>query len=366
MGVNDAAIRFRTSKKLQDAVISFYLKGNTFDKCHKKFGITRNTIIKILKSRGIKQRTRAEFYGVTKEVEKEIVELYTKKGHSINFIVGKLKLGVWSIKTALQRNNVVLKNYKQFWRRRFILNDSELIYGCNENFFETIDTEAKAYFLGLLVADGNISNNRIVLKLQEGDRAIIEEFGRRINFVGNLFFVKALKPEHSNQISLVTFSKKMTTDLAKLGVIPNKWDKTYFPNIPKKLYHHFIRGVFDGDGSIFSYKGYYIFNIAGNKTLISQIQEILIKKCSLNKNKLGDHKQPGGTVLVIYGGNVQVKRIRDWLYKDATIYLERKHEKFFSIITKEPRFCEICGKKHKAYGLCANHYIQYRNKLNKK
>lgn len=54
----------------------------------------------------------------------------------------------------------------------------------NDSFFEKIDTEEKAYFLGLFYADGcnyiNGNASRVALSLQEDDKKILEIFN---NFI---------------------------------------------------------------------------------------------------------------------------------------------------------------------------------------
>ena len=91
----------------------------------------------------------------------------------------------------------------------------------------------------------------------------------------------------------------------------------------------------------------------------------MIENCDLSKTKLKQYKRANGNmVYVTYGGNIQAKRIYNWLYKDCdNLYLIRKKEKFnkiFEIPIKEKvkKYCEICNKKYYAKNLCHYHYIK--------
>src|SRR5690554_4215565 len=87
------------------------------------------------------------------------------------------------------------------------------------HYFESIDSHRKAYFLGLLLSDGCISGNRVIIYLQERDKHILETFKKEIEFSGELRFVKKEKLNHSNQFALEFSSKKMVDDLNKLNCI---------------------------------------------------------------------------------------------------------------------------------------------------
>ena len=71
-------------------------------------------------------------------------------------------------------------------------------------------------------------------------------------------------------------SNKLVSDIEKLGVIENKTLVLTFPELPTELVHHFIRGYFDGDGSVFlcndprpEYDNIYLgINICGTKEFL--------------------------------------------------------------------------------------------------
>ena len=123
--------------------------------------------------------------------------------------------------------------------------------------------------------------------------------------------------------------------LAEQGCIQNKTFNLQFPNIPKPLYNHFIRGYFDGDGCI-SIKDRlnrrklngscmtYQFSIVGTKNLIEKIQSILSEEASLNISYYQNKRSPLVYTLQCSGKNIVIQ-IMNYLYKGASIYLARKH-----------------------------------------
>lgn len=73
----------------------------------------------------------------------------------------------------------------------------------------------------------------------------------------------------------------------------------------------------------------YNLNICGNIELIEKIQSILIEKCGLNKTIISHPKKQSSNVSILrYSGNRQLKRIREYLYNEASFYIKRKHKKF--------------------------------------
>ena len=99
---------------------------------------------------------------------------------------------------------------------------------------------------------------------------------------------------------------------------------------------HFIRGYFDGDGCFSVIKRNdrknpnsktYQFNIIGMENPLRKIQEHLIKNVGVADNGL-KHRKSTIAVTIHYSGRNVCKRILDYLYQDATIYLQRKYNKY--------------------------------------
>ena len=142
-------------------------------------------------------------------------------------------------------------------------------YTIDEKYFEKVNREDKAYFLGLIITDGNVDTKRkrfrMALSLHDKDKYILETFKKYLKtdrpllkhlskdrYYGKTKIIASLR--WSLSIAVV----KMVKDLLKLGIYRNKTKTIGFPTnkvVPHKLMRHFIRGVFDGDGT--SNKGSY-------------------------------------------------------------------------------------------------------------
>src|SRR5690606_21393784 len=135
-------------------------------------------------------------------------------------------------------------------------------YNFNESFFETIDTEEKAYWLGFIAADGNINDRgenkskSLHIGLSFKDKNHLLKFMININYSHLLIEIKEriINLKKRRYVRLNLNSKKMYNDLLDKGITPRK-SLTLKPpkNVPKDLVRHWIRGYFDGDGSVHIY-----------------------------------------------------------------------------------------------------------------
>ena len=281
----------------------------------------------------------------------EIVNYYKNNISSIKIskIDGRSSQTIINI---LRKENIIIKPNK---------------FNFNEDYFEKIDTEDKDYFLGLLMADGNVYKNKLQIELIDLD--IIIKLKKFIDFSGNIHTKNY--PNRSKTYSITFTSNKLVDDLSKYGIIPAKTHKTYFPDIPEEFHSHFIRGVFDGDGCIYYSLGKQpIFSIVGNTALITKIQEILVEKCNIKKNKVIHSKtSPLNIISIAWKSSKNLIKIKNWLYKDATVYLQRKYDKFQLIkISNFNRECIKCKRidkviKHLCKKCYGKEYKKYTNKL---
>lgn len=233
-------------------------------------------------------------------------------------------------------------------------------YSLNQNYFEKIDSEDKAYFLGFMYADGYNQENRskyISISIQERDREILDNFQYYLdsNYPIKIYERNKINPNFSDICSLQVNGKKISEDLRDKGCIQAKSKVLLFPTeeqLPKHLYRHFIRGVFDGDGSVWEGKrklmdikdltrkeGHRIkiihnvkFNITGTESMMLGIQKILVGELLFKMNKLNRSKNIENCVQLEYSGRLQMKKFYDFLYSDSNVYLKRKKKKFEEIL----------------------------------
>ena len=222
-------------------------------------------------------------------------------------------------------------------RLEFIgLSKSPNKYSYKKDYFKTIDSEHKAYWLGFLSADGcivdtNKGSKRVQLILKEDDRDHLEKLVKCID--GNMPITLRKQTVNGNvygSCRLVIHSTEMANDLIKHGVTPRKTFTIKFPDISEKLIPHYIRGLIDGDGSLY-------INNKKTKTGYSKMSIELLSASEEHINGVKDYFDSIGVISNVYDiknhyhlmacSMESINIIIDTLYKNSTIYLERKYEK---------------------------------------
>lgn len=215
-------------------------------------------------------------------------------------------------------------------------------YSLNENYFEKLDSKDKAYFLGFIYADGFITKRNIgqsILGLTLAEIEPIDKFKKYIQTDKPVGFYKKTNSysENSYEYKLALISDKLVSDIEKLGVVERKTLILTFPNIPEELIPHFIRGYFDGDGSVFLHKDYtdneYLgINICGTKeflTTLSKYIPFLEEGQCIYKEK----RRETNCWNLKLASNIRSLELYHYLYKNCDdLYLSRKKEKFEKFI----------------------------------
>lgn len=209
----------------------------------------------------------------------------------------------------------------------------------NENYFENIDSEDKAYFLGFICADGCVINDsknyryKLLLKIHTKDRHILEDFVEHIEGEMDIW------THGQRDICEVGFSgKKIINDLEHLGVIQNKTFNLEYPKIREDLERHFLRGYFDGDGCIRinvdkrdnSHRG-DLRIVGGSINFLETMNERMSNLFGVNKNKLYGPKNKEYK-FIGWAGMTDVEKIYEGFYSGASLFLKRKKGIFDTII----------------------------------
>lgn len=209
----------------------------------------------------------------------------------------------------------------------------------DETFFDNIDTEEKAYWLGFITADGCVSDgNRLSIGLAIKDFEHLEKFKKSIKSDHNITIRegKGKLDLGKQRCEITIISKQIVQSLKDLGVNPRKTNRyliTRFTSI--NLRRHYWRGLIDGDGSIYIGKNNtkvrkpYIY-LCGTFELVDGFRHycdaFLDKK---TKTHISKKKYESGfeLFLVHYNGIKSSKLISEHLYQNSTVYLTRKKQK---------------------------------------
>lgn len=269
---------------------------NSLRKIAKKYNTTHSTIIKRLKESGYYSG-----FNNKKLFENYILNEY-KRSKDINKIGKNNNIYPSIIKGILKKNNV-----DGIYKRK---------YPINYDYFSKVNVN-NSYFAGLIAADGCVYNNVLSLELHKQDIDILNKFSNDIEYNGKLYYRK-----NRNTVTLPIRSKQVAKDLSNnFNIVENKTHILIAPNISKKFVPHFIRGYIDGDGSYCSTS--YNISIRGTENLLSWIKDNL--KQNIEIGNPGIYFE-SGQFKIQFQGKLQCRKIINFLYKDADIFIKRKCE----------------------------------------
>ncbi len=210
------------------------------------------------------------------------------------------------------------------WKHR----GTEDMYKINENFFDNW-TNKMAYVLGIILTDGNVGtdNGHISISMKEDDH--LKKIKKMLH---------AGHPvRYDKQIDLYTlgFTRgNMADSLLKLGITSKKSLKVNFPDVPDQFLSHFIRGVFDGDGSVFfeprcKKSPLRVSFTSGSKTFITALESKLHSHAGLRKKNIYNLHRVRTSYYMRYC-HTDCLEFFDYIYEgaDESMRLERKYQKF--------------------------------------
>lgn len=196
-----------------------------------RFGRTWGAITQKARKEGLRRSYRQRRASCKEWSEQEVLELkrlYTEERLPQEDVKRILGLTCSELKAALKTHNVS----RSFPNK----------YQINKRFFRIIENDEQAYFLGLMAADGCVTEKgTIELELQHRDRGLVE---RLRNALGPNIPLK-----NKNGVRLAFSSVEMAQDLSQFGVVPRKSYCFSWPNnLPEEFALTFLLGYFDGDG----------------------------------------------------------------------------------------------------------------------
>jgi len=227
-----------------------------------------------------------------------------------------------------------------------ILNNQRFIY--NEDYFKSIDSEEKAYWLGFLYADGYVGNPNkgkfiAELCLAEIDKTHVEKFRNTICKEKNISLKKTkLNNKIFKSYRFSVINKVFVEFLIQQGCTPSKSFTISLPSLSKNLTRHFLRGYFDGDGSFHKDKKgkVYLSITSGSISFLNSIQNIFKEEIA-DYTEVSLRKDKRAIVYTFSKARTTAIKILNYLYKDSNIYLDRKFNKYKIIIDNLPSSSEM-------------------------
>lgn len=286
---------------------------------------------------------------LSEEIE-EMINLYINSDLTTVDLSKIYRISQSSVYAHLKRRDIQIRSWNFTSRKP---HKAYYKYHCNENYFDSIDTEDKAYFFGLLFADGNISilnTNSMSMRimLQECDKDILLSFLRCIESNHPLKYdnkqssknygILNVNPQYRIGIQHLHFCKT----LISYGMVPKKSFVKQFPevilNSNEDIIRHFIRGYFDGNGCIyFKYRNdglirSAMFSIVSTLDMCNVMRDIIYNKTGVNCKLRKNSKHEYSTIHSITVTSInETYKILCYLYDNSNFYLDRKYKQFMEL-----------------------------------
>ncbi len=246
----------------------------------------------------------------------DICKMYLN-GDSGEKISKKFNVRKGTIYRILHSNNIKIRDLEHARRTHKV----------DEFYFNNIDSQEKAYILGIMFSDGNNYEKGYRIAIGMNDKEVIT------------FIKDQLKSDHQitrqkNSYRIDIVSQTMSKRLSQIGCKSRKTYKLNFPSqsiIKYNLIKYFILGCFDGDGCIYKYSNNtFLFHFIGTKSMCMGIKEHLEREV---KVKISLRRVNGYTFLYsIYCNNREnIQKILQYLYKDALFKMIRKHNIYLDL-----------------------------------
>lgn len=294
-----------------------YKDGNSIRKIANILNIPKTTVNRWIKNKGIIRSSIYHSSNYYKNIKNNVINEY--------------KSGIY-YKTIAEKYDISPKTVHLWCRQSNATNHRGIkSYVENIHWFQNIDCEEKAYFLGFLFADGYIGNKDnnqydIRFELKYEDKYILDEFVNVLKIKNKTFTIEQNKNNVVHKYYRIQFNcKEMVEDLYKYGLIYKKNNRKEIKNINHIFIRHFLRGYFDGDGCL---DNDCIISICAHDDFAMQLKNIFCKYGFLCKIK----KKSNISIVVLSAK--QKKKIYQFFYGNASIYLKRKKEKFDNLLTK--------------------------------
>ena len=319
-------------------IIDLYNNGCSTNKIALLYNVNGLTIGRILKKNGINigryQTNNNKIIDiVSTKTQDAICEKYLNRIKTTE-LAKEFGLDIHSIRKIIKSHGIKIRG----------VGEDNKKYLPNAGYFDLIDDEYKAYFLGLLFADGsnNERDGNISIGLMEQDKSVLELMSSKIFLNHRPIYIAKTKGNH-NSARLYISDARMKDKLESHGVIPRKSLILEYPYgvFDDTLFKHFLRGYFDGDGCITvtnngTRQMIPRFSLVGTELFLSSVKTEIEKHIGVEiKNKLYKADSKSGVVKEFKTGKKSViYKIYRLLYDECNICLDRKKKKFEEIVSK--------------------------------
>ncbi|BCM88706.1 hypothetical protein IAD21_00548 [Abditibacteriota bacterium] len=311
----DVGGRPRATTLEQDAeVLALYESGKSCREASRSMGFASEGVCRrVLRNKGVKTRPM----GKLSASQRREICARSIKGETPTSLASEFGVTYGAIIALMEKHGIPRKD-AGFPRKHVF----------DFDFFEVIDSEDKAYWLGFIAADGCVhKGNSLSIGLAGIDIEHLRKFAVSIGL--STWEPRIVKSRLGfESVRLTVTSPKMVLDLRKWGIVQRKSHCLEWPEfLSSELLRHYLRGYIDGDGSWpqAKDKDWPYFSLCGFPGFILCAQDFMVKECGVRRGKLNYR----GDNFCTMGNSAQrdVRKLARFFYGDASTFLDRKRKK---------------------------------------
>jgi hypothetical protein len=310
-------------------IVRRYRNGTSTNNIGSELGFHKSYVVAVLKKHGIP-------YGCRHITELEALEMVHLYAHGLPGpeIARRFNTTPTAVYAALER----------YGKERRPPNNG-FIANCDHTFFRRIDSEPKAFCLSAMGGDGCVSRrDENIFSLKDSDSALVHAFRQALQIENEVRFDERTKVFRGYRFRyrravVSVCSPQLAADLAKYGVIPAKTGRTVpalVPQqVPRRLERHYWRGWVDTDGWLFpdmrnaasqpTKRRQFVLGLTGDPPVVEAFRQFCMRYVPTSAGIHPNHNIKRFVVTDRYA-----LRIASLLYDDATIFLERKRDRYLS------------------------------------
>lgn len=267
-----------------------------------------------------------------KETVEGILDNYVNKGFGLIKSGKEFGVGTRVVRRVLLENNIHIRSFNE---AASISGVNRRIHDVNDNYFSE-ENHNMAYLLGFLASDGTIrkNDNSVKIGLSSVDRDFLLTIKKEIGYQGEL--TNYITSNGFSVSELRFTSKQIKADLAKYNIVPNKTFIYTFPkNLKREYWIDFIRGYFDGDGSVSTASSEAIrWQVcSANPDVLNTIVDFFFEEYEIPKVNLQWQEKVHRLYYIQYS-TTATRKIFQILYTPNCLKLPRKYEKFKKLVMK--------------------------------
>ena len=311
----------------------------SFTKVANMFSVDRHTLSKL-------SIEELDYYNITSENDPDNLYYFSPEElELVNYYINNSEVNFKKLKekypNSCPESSSTLKRWCEILGKEYQSRCFTKHKNLNKRYFENISTEEQAYWLGFILADGYINeeHNVLTFSLGEKDKEHLKKFLKAINASEEEIETMILNSfggaytRDNPTVRLTICGKDLVADLKKYGIKQAKSEKEV-PYIFKEelLEKAYVRGIFDGDGYIRSTQ--LGFGFVGSYDVMSYIKDFCLRYFGKTFEKVNICSY--GTIFrFATNGKNSTKIFLDYLYSDASIYLDRKYDLYKKMYCRE-------------------------------